>query len=181
MSTLRQRLDRLASAFVAGVLDAIRGASLEEVAAESSNGGSNSSSSARLGAGTPKQQLAGAPRRKHNGRLPRRSAQDISNVVDRIVSLLKQHPKGLRAEEIRDKLEMQAKELPRPIQEALSSRRITRSGAKRATRYFAKVAGGAPVKTKGRPGKKGKGGRKAKAPAAAAASTNGPAAASQAS
>jgi hypothetical protein len=56
------------------------------------------------------------------------------------VRLLRQTPKGLRAEQIREELGLQAKELPRPLNEALDSGRLAKSGQKRATTYFVKGA-----------------------------------------
>jgi hypothetical protein len=90
--------------------------------------------------------------------LPRRSAGDIEQVVERIVGLLRQSPKGLRAEQIREKLALQAKELPRPLKEALDSGRLGKSGQKRATTYYVK-GGGASGRPSGRAG--GKRGRRA--------------------
>jgi hypothetical protein len=73
--------------------------------------------------------------------LPRRSADDIGAVVEQIVELLRQHPEGLRAEQIREALSLQAKELPRPLNEAVAAGRLGKSGQKRATTYFVKGAG----------------------------------------
>jgi hypothetical protein len=77
---------------------------------------------------------------------------DIEQVVERIVSLLRQSPKGLRAEQIREKLALQAKELPRPLKEALDSGRLGKSGQKRATTYYLKGSGaaGRPIGRRGR-------------------------------
>ncbi len=142
MSTsLRQRLDELANSFTTGVLLAIRGASIEDLLAES--GGSRSASRAvALLASGGDTRVAG---RRRTGRLPRRSAADIGEVIDRIVALVKTNPKGMRAEAIRQKLDMQAKEMPRPLKEAVEAGRLSKSGQKRATTYFVKGAG-APAK-----------------------------------
>jgi hypothetical protein len=94
--------------------------------------------------------------------LPRRSANDIAQVVERIVALLRQSSKGLRAEQIRQKLGLQAKELPRPLKEALDSGRLSKSGQKRATTYFLKGSGGASKPT----GRATAGGRRARRSAA---------------
>jgi hypothetical protein len=138
-STLRNRLNDLAASFSAGVLDAIRGASLEELLSESSGGKSR----ARLPAPGAVAASVGPTRRRRSGRLPRRSAGDISQAVERIVGLLGDNPGGLRAEQIRQKLGLQAKELPRPLKEGLEGGRLSKVGRKRATTYF---AGSAPSK-----------------------------------
>jgi uncharacterized Zn finger protein len=66
----------------------------------------------------------------------RRSRSEIGDTVDAIVELLRRHPDGLRAEQIRAVLAIPAKELPRPIAEGLLSRRLRKTGRKRATTYF---------------------------------------------
>lgn len=77
-------------------------------------------------------------------------------MVDNIVTLLEKNPGGLRAEQIREALNCQAKELPRPLADALAEGRITKSGQKRATTYFAGSGGeGATAKKRG-----GRGGRR---------------------
>ncbi len=138
MSTsLRNRLNELASSFATSVLAAIRGASLDELVTESS--GANGKRAPRA-ASRAAAAASPAPRRR-GGRLPRRSAGDIAGVIEQIVTLLKSNPGGLRAEQIREELGLQAKELPRPLKEALDSGRLSKSGQKRATTYFAKGSG----------------------------------------
>ena len=178
MSTLHGTIQHLASQFAAGVLDAIRGASLEDILAETGGrgGGRRAARTALLGAPS----AGGAGGRRKSGRLARRSSKDIDRVVQSIVGLLAGKPKGLRAEQIRAALSLEAKELPRPIAEALKSRKISKLGQKRATTYFAKAAGrGAASKAgrsprrasaksarRARPAKAGKRGSKKRAAAA---------------
>jgi hypothetical protein len=158
MSTnLRQRLDELASTFTAGVLQAVRSASIEDVLAESGRA-PRVARAALAAVGVPTARAG----RRASGRLARRSAADIGEVIDRIVSLVKTAPKGMRAEEIRVSLGMQAKEMPRPLKEAVSAGRLGKSGQKRATTYFAKGGGGASA-AKPRGAKKAKAGRPRKA------------------
>ncbi len=135
--TLRDTIQQLAAEFAAGVLGVIRGASLEDILAETESvarGGRNAllqvDASRRSTAGGRTSPLG------PSGRLPRRSAADIGEVVDQVVELLSGKPKGLRAEQIREALGLSSKELPRPIALALSSQRITKTGQKRATTYF---------------------------------------------
>jgi hypothetical protein len=154
-STLRNRLNDLAASFSAGVLDAIRGASLEELLSESSGG--KSRAALRL----PAPASAAAPRRRRSGRLPRRSAGDISQAVEKIIGLLTANPGGLRAEQIRQKLGIQAKELPRPLKEGLEDGRLSKVGRKRATTYFAGTARSKGEKTAARAARAGR--RKARA------------------
>jgi hypothetical protein len=129
-TTLRDTLNRLALDFTRNVLQAIRSASLEDLERETKN-----ASSFRGPRPTAK-----GPAARKGGRLARRSADDLSAVVDRIVALLEAHPDGLRAEEIRNELGLLPKELPRPIAGALADKRITKHGQRRATRYFARAS-----------------------------------------
>lgn len=78
-------------------------------------------------------------------------------MIESIVDVLAKNSSGMRAEQIRESLGVEAKELPRPLAEAISSGRITKSGQKRATTYFAGSGGGGggTAKRRGRPaGKK---------------------------
>jgi hypothetical protein len=144
-TSLRSRLGELAASFATSVLDAVRGASLDDLRSEAFGLRSRSGAAAlgRASVAGEAGEAGPAPRRRR-GRLPRRSASQIANVVERIVALLKQSPRGLRAEEIRDKLGLQSKELPRPLKEGLDDGRIAKSGQRRATTYF--VKGSAPAK-----------------------------------
>jgi len=130
-TNLRAHLNELASSFANGVLAAIRTASIEDLLAESG-------SARRL----PGIRSVGAGRgARSSGRLPRRSAEDIGQVLERIAGLLRSSPKGLRAEQIRQRLNLLSKELPRPLKEGLASGRLGKSGNKRATTYFLRGGG----------------------------------------
>jgi len=143
MSNLRATIESLATQFASSILTALRSASIDELAhvAGVSGGARRGRPAARVEAESPS---AAAPRRRGSvGRIGRRSAGDIGRVVESIVDLLEKSGSGLRAEQIRQALGVEAKELPRPLAEALSGGRITKSGQKRATTYFAGGAGGA--------------------------------------
>jgi hypothetical protein len=135
MPTLRSTLHDLANSFASSVLDAIRGASLEEVIGEA--GGS-----ARRGPGRPPKSTAAAtasatPRARKAGRLARRSPEQIAKALDQVIALVKSKKDGLRAEEIRAALKMQSKEMPRVLQEGLATKKLKSKGRKRATTYTA--------------------------------------------
>jgi hypothetical protein len=72
-------------------------------------------------------------KRGKNGRLPRRSGEEIAATLDKIVLLVKTHKTGMRAEEIRSKLGMEAKEMPRILKEGIARKKLTSKGQKRAT------------------------------------------------
>jgi hypothetical protein len=130
MPNLRSRLADLAAAFAESVVDAIRSSSLQELLAETSHskghrGDLVGRASAHAG-------------RISSGRLPRRSTDEIAAVLDQIVALVSKHKDGLRAEQIRTELGLQAKELPRVLKEGLTTKKLRCKGQKRATTYFAK-------------------------------------------
>lgn len=180
MSSLRSTLTDLAQTFAANVLEAIRQMSLDEILAETQGGGAVGG-----GRGGPRARVAlevgaagrtGRKKAVGGGRLSRRSADDIAAIVDDIVGLLEKHSEGLRAEQIRAQLGLEAKELPRPLADALAAKRISKKGQKRATTYFA--GGGRPAKAEGgakakRAAKKTSRGAKAGAKKRGAAHANG--------
>jgi hypothetical protein len=136
MASLRSALNDLASSFAESVVDAIRGASLQELLGET--GGAP-----RRGPGRPKgvavaPETNGKPARAaRSGRLPRRSLEDITKALEQVVALVKKSKTGLRAEQIRQQLDMQAKEMPRVLKEGLAKKALKSKGQKRATTYTA--------------------------------------------
>jgi hypothetical protein len=143
MSVLKSSLQTLAASFAEDVIRAIQGASLQELLGEVAvirarrNGAAGSVAVEADGDAAPAGR--GSPLRK--GRLKRRSAEDIATTIERIAALLKQHPAGLRAEQIRKQLDMLPKEMPRPLSEGLVSKVFRKKGQKRATVYFAAGVG----------------------------------------
>lgn len=134
MNHLKSTLEALATDFAKTVIAALRTASIDEI-----TGLSAGTSTARRGGRAVGEVVVA---RKRGGRLSRRSTTQIGKMVDEIVSLLKKSPNGLRAEQIREALGVQAKELPRPLADALAAGRISKAGQKRATTYFAGGEGG---------------------------------------
>lgn len=133
MSTLHQTINALASEFAHSLVRALRNASLDEIIAETHAGHSAGGGARRRG----RAPAAGGGGRRSGGRLQRRSQTDINAVVTKIVNLLKGNKKGLRAEEIRAKLHLDRREIPRPLAEALRKKLVSKKGKKRATTYFA--------------------------------------------
>ena len=131
------------------IVDVIRGSSLHELSAGGGatvgNGRSSerptsfaSSAAARSAVSKATQTPAQKPVRA-NGRLPRRSADEIQAMLGKVVGLVKKHKGGLRAEEIRTNLEMLSKEMPRILKEGISTKKLSTKGQKRATTYFARA------------------------------------------
>jgi hypothetical protein len=141
MSSLRSSLNELASTFASSILAAVRGASLDELVGKTD-------SVVRRGPGRPPKAKAAptaataptAPtmsKGRKSGRLPRRSADDITKALDQVVALVRKHKGGLRAEQIRASLGMEAKEMPRILKEGLAKKKLKSKGQKRATTYTA--------------------------------------------
>jgi hypothetical protein len=142
MSTLRSRLDDLAASFASQVMAALQSTSLQDLIGSKAveavaNGRSPRVAQLAFPEAVTKSPSSKAPPRKP-GRLPRRSADEIQASLGKIVSLLQKHKDGLRAEEIRSNLGMQAKEMPRILKEGLAGKVLRSKGQKRATTYFAK-------------------------------------------
>jgi hypothetical protein len=133
--SLKNRISALAEEFSAGVLAAIRSASLEEILSEGSRGGA---SAARASAPSPATRGPGRPRARKSGRLARRSPAQIAQVVDSIVGALKKQKAGMRSEQLQKLLSLDKKEISGPLAEALSGKKITKKGERRATTYFAR-------------------------------------------
>jgi len=126
MTSLRAQLDDLATQFANGVLAAIRSASLDDLLAES-------------GSRRGPHDGASVSRGRKAGRLHRRSAEEIAKALERVVGVVKATKgKGLRAEEIRQALSLDVREVPRVLKEGLKTKKLRAKGQKRATTYFAR-------------------------------------------
>jgi hypothetical protein len=143
--TLRNRITVLAEEFSAGVLAAIRAASLEEILSESSGSPARRApalSSASSANGTsdaePARRGPGRPRGRKGGRLARRSPEQIAQVIESVVGALKKSKSGMRSEQLQKVLGLDKKEITGPLAEALTAKKISKKGERRATTYFAR-------------------------------------------
>jgi hypothetical protein len=132
--TLKSQLEELSRSFAAQIIEALHSASLHELG-----------TTGRAVAGQRRNQAPAAeggsraaPKTGKNGRLRRRSPEEIAKTLDKIVLLVKTHKNGLRAEEIRSRLGMQAREMPRILKEGIAKKKLTSKGHKRATTYLAR-------------------------------------------
>ena len=142
MPTLNSQLQDLARSFAEQIVEAIRVTSLQELVVPRDGGsvvGNGRRARVASGGGGPPDVVSTLPKRRgRNGRLPRRSAEEIAKELDKIVLLVKTHKEGMRAEEIRAKLGMIPKEMPRILKEGIAKKKLATKGQKRATTYFAK-------------------------------------------
>jgi hypothetical protein len=139
MPTLQSQLQDLARTFAEQVLATLQGASLHElVLADGGTVGNGRQARGGGGGGQPDPLAAPRKRMGKPGRLRRRSDEEIAAALNKVVLLVKTHKDGMRAEEIRSKLGMQSKEMPRILKEGVAHKKLTTKGQKRATTYFAK-------------------------------------------
>src|SRR5262245_36160670 len=100
--SLQAQIQSLAEQFAQSILDAIRGASLDELA-----GGT------RRGPGRPRLARPGRPARAGGGggKRIRRSTEQLQTTLSNIVELVKKHKDGLRSEQIQAALGLTRKEI----------------------------------------------------------------------
>lgn len=135
--SLRTSIETLALEFTAGVLAAIRECSLEELVGD--------------GAKAPREaKPARAASPRSSGRLARRSEEEISAMADRIVAYVNANG-TCGAEQIRGDLKIDKKEWMKPLQIALDSKGLKKTGQKRATEYTVGGAKSAPKARKTKP------------------------------
>ncbi len=143
MSHVKDQIASLAATFVDNLVAAIRGATMDDLA-ELTDGSSPRPSSKRAPmpsaapsdlAEPPSVGKRGRAKRTASGRLKRRSPADIAKTIGAIEALLSSHPEGLRSEQIRAELRLEAKEIARPLFEAVVAGRLVAQGQKRATTY----------------------------------------------
>jgi hypothetical protein len=120
MTSLDRTIQTEAGAFAEKIIRMLCGASLEELLAIANAKGPLPTGLSRVGAA---------------GRLHRRSADEISQTLTRICELLEQHPDGLRAEAIKMTLDLDRREIPKPLAYGVRAGVLKKSGEKRATVY----------------------------------------------
>lgn len=74
---------------------------------------------------------------KKDGRLARRTPEEIQDVVVRVSALLMKNKGGLRSEQIREAIQLDKREMPSVLKKGLETKVIRSKGEKRATTYFA--------------------------------------------
>jgi hypothetical protein len=134
--TLHATINSLASEFAHELLRALRNASLDEIIAETAHDHRSHATHPVAHAKHAAGGGGGGARRARGGKRHRRSSADLTSVVEKIISTVKSHKNGINAEGIRAALKLPRKELPRPIQLALATKKIKKKGERRATTYF---------------------------------------------
>jgi hypothetical protein len=151
MTQFQEKLQTIAHDFVEGVLQEIRMMPLEALLQET-HGLTPSKTNGMLATmarkGGTAARLASAPvvppfpklesKIGKNGRLARRSVTDIQAQLKEVVATLKLAKDGMRSEDLRAKLALDKRALPRLLAEGVKTKVLRKKGQKRATTYFVK-------------------------------------------
>jgi RNase P protein component len=137
MSNLHATINDLAANFASSVLAAIRSASLQDLVAEQAAPRRGRPRIASTKSTPAPASSSGAVARNRGGRLARRSATDIERALVSVVAIVRKSKAGLRAEQIRNALKLESREMPRVLKTGLEKRLLKSKGQKRATTYFA--------------------------------------------
>src|SRR5258706_194028 len=96
--SLQRTIEVQALEFARAIIAALRSASIDELVGMTGGGATHHTN------GTAPAARTARATRVSDGRLVRRSADDIARALDRIVAVLTVHPEGMRAEGIREEL-----------------------------------------------------------------------------
>jgi hypothetical protein len=142
---LEDAISKLSMTFATNLLEAIKGASLEEILGATA-GARGASPAVKRGPGRPPK-AAAAPavakpaasaKAPKAGRGGRRSSAEIESTIARIVGALKGNKSGMRSEQLQKALGIDKKDIFGPLTKALADGKLTKKGEKRSTTYFAK-------------------------------------------
>jgi len=145
VNNLQSAIFQRAQSFAADILHAVRSAPLEEILAEGAARPNGAGRPASRAVASPRKRGERLPRvasrapvssQKAAERLPRRSKDELAKTAASVAQLLKGVKDGMRAEDIRHKLGLDVREVPRALKDALASKLISKKGQKRATTYF---------------------------------------------
>jgi len=166
-NTLRSSIDALANNFATSIVAAIKAASLDDIltlsgatsahrepaaapaapsrvrsrptrpAAPAAKASPPAAAARPATSAHAGRSAAALPKKTESGRLRRRSPAEIAKALAAVVELVRKNPKGLRAEQIRAQLKMEAKEMPRILKEGLTKKALRSKGQKRSTTYTA--------------------------------------------
>jgi hypothetical protein len=132
MPTFSDTIQDLAAKFAEGVVQALRGVSLEDL--RSKTGARSPSSASRV------KRSPGRPRRAGVSDVPpagkRRSADDLAFARGMIVKYVRSHP-GAKAEAIRVALGIPRNKWARPLAVALAEKTLTKKGERGSATYWA--------------------------------------------
>lgn len=139
---LSEKLKQLAATFADAVSEVVETEMRDRMTnALSALGATGGSGDTEVRRGRPAKTPKTGKKAKSEGRLPRRSLEEIQAVVADVVKLVSKHPDGLRSETIRTELDLDVREVPRVLKEGIAMGVLKSHGQKRATVYFAGKGG----------------------------------------
>jgi hypothetical protein len=138
MSNLRVQLAQIASQFTASVLDAMRGASLAELAGQAGPTGSRNATRARLSTRNARSGATASPvesRIVKGGRKKRSSSDEVQKQKDTALAAAKQLKPGFSKSDVMKKARSPI-DLGRALALLVVDGELTKKGERRKTRYW---------------------------------------------
>lgn len=123
-SSIQESMTAISGDIAEVVMEAIRELSLDDLMGSVVGGRSKATAKS-------------SSKKSSGGKRIRRSAEALQEVAEQIASFVRKHKDGVSAEQIREELGIERKDIPLPIAEALGQKLISKRGQKRATMYFA--------------------------------------------
>ena len=157
-TSLEQKIADLTEAFALQVFGVLRAGSLDDLLALGRPSHPRPGRVPAKLAGTVRKRGRGRPRKaeanggpqswgewgpkKSTHKRIRRSPLELQKLANLIVAIVKDHPTGVNAEDIKTRMGIKhgnvgAKVFTKPLAVALASKRIRKTGTRRGTRYFA--------------------------------------------
>jgi len=142
---LNAALQELTTAFVQGLIGAIRNMPISEINGDGSHEAPTHAPRAHTAPVHARAPRTAAPTKApkakaaKSGRLARRTPEQVEEVIASVVALVRKHPDGLRAEDIRTALDLDVREVPRVLKQGIAEGHLKiLSGQKRSTAYGVK-------------------------------------------
>ena len=132
---IRDKLQAIAQELIDAVMDATRQEFFDAVTEVSSKSNGVHALRSAPAFVEPPVRSARTHKTGMDGRPGRRSTDEIDSMVERVCEVVSREP-GIRAENIRQELGLDARDLMRPLRLAVQNGRIHSTGQKRATSYF---------------------------------------------
>jgi hypothetical protein len=146
-NALRTQIHQFAAQFAAAVLTAVRGASLEDILAETTAGAPSRSAAptkGKRGRGRPKGSKNRSPAAKHAvasakaapRKVGRPAKTNTAGIVESIVAYVRQHP-ATSGEAARKSLGIDRNKWSPSVAKAIESKKLRKQGERRSTKYWA--------------------------------------------
>lgn len=133
---LEQTLTEIAIRFADSILQAVRSAPFGELKAEIQNAPTARTPAAGRSKSVAKAPVRGAKEVPAARKTARKGGRGGSATAEDVLALLRQHPEGMRAEQLKGALGVDRTVLSPLLAEVVSSRRAIKKGQARATTYF---------------------------------------------